>query len=523
MRRDTRGASPGRGLAAATVVLLLLGGAEAQARCGDLPGDGAAVAATRAEIAAVCGCPDARGSRSGYLACARGIVKNNVTLGSLPRACRTDVLRCVSKSTCGRPGAVTCCRTNARGRTTCSIAGDASRCRAPSGGSACVGAFASCCDACTASGCAPTPTPLPTPSPSPRPTATPSPTAGQLPTLPPQPALCRPLIGLPSLASVPFRVTEGSPDCGGAAFTPPAAPPFSGEARDADGAPIAELGEGCLYTGGLQPIRIPTGNTAKLDVKGLSVLSVKLGGSDGSGPLDCTKGAGPDAHCLNGAPGTDGAGACSSDAHCGGGTGTCAWDANCFFGPPIPLAAFGACVVNAFQTDLCGEVDLLTTQATFATVISARVYLTGDLAAPCPVCASGVCSAGANAGGTCTPLGDAGTSPDCPPSATAFLGSLTVPIGALGTGTSTAGADAAGTFCAGQPAPGALGLPAARSVTVRGAPLGRTGSLLGMRLAGTFCIPPTGGGLLDVLAGLPALGAVSQRGELDLGQLLGLP
>jgi hypothetical protein len=360
---------------------------------------------------------------------------------------------------------------------------------------------------------------VPTASPTPRPSATPTPTAGPLPTLPPPPALCRPLIGLPSLLTVPFTVTAGSPDCGGGAFNPPPAPPFSGEVRDGQGAKLADLGEGCLYTGGLQPIRIPAGNTAMLDVKGIGLLDVKLGGSDGNGPLDCTKGAGPDAHCLNGAPGTDGSGACASDAHCGGGVGTCGYDANCFFGPPIPLTGFGACVVNAFQTDLCGEVDLLTTQATFSTIISARVYLTANFAEPCPVCAAGACSAGANAGGACTPVGDSGTSPDCPPSDTAFLGALTVPIAQLGTGTSTANADASGQFCAGQPAPGALGLPAARSVTERGAALGSSGSLLGMRLAGTFCIPRTGS-LLDAFAGLPAVGAVSQRGELDLSQLL---
>lgn len=43
-----------------------------------------------------------------------------------------------------------------------------------------------------------------------------------------------------------------------------------------------------------------------------------------------------------------------------------------------------------------------------------------------------------------------------------------------------------------------------------------------MRLAGTFCIPASGS-FLDSVAGLPAVGAVSQRGELDLTQVLGLP
>ena len=259
-----------------------------------------------------------------------------------------------------------------------------------------------------------------------------------------------------------------------------------------------------------------------LAVKGIGVLDVKLGGSNGSGPRDCTKGAGPNAHCLNGKPGTDGNGACTSDAHCGGGKGSCQYDANCFFGPPIPIGSFGACVVNAFQSDLCGNVNLLNQQATFATTISARVYLTGNNAQPCPVCTGGTCSAGKNAGAACAPVGTLGTSPDCPPADTAFLGSLTVPITQLGTGVSTITADASGKFCTGQPAAGALGLPAARSVTENGVGIGQSSSLLSMRLAGTFCIPATGG-FLDTIAGLPAVGAVSQSGKLDLGQILPLP
>lgn len=497
------------GLVAVATTLVLAGATASGAACTD----DAAVTAARAAIQSTCGCPTAAGTRSAYLACARDVVKQRIAAGTLPGTCRATVTKCVSKSTCGKPGAATCCRTTRTGKTTCSVVANATRCRAPSGGSACVGQYASCCDACTATGCRPTPTPAPTPTPTPVPTATPP-----IPTLAPLPALCQPLIGLPPLLTVPFTVVEGSPDCGGAGFDPPPAPPFSGDVRDGSGSKLGDLGEGCLYTGGFPPIPIPAGNTAMLDVKGVGLLDVKLGGSNGNGPRDCTKGAGPLAHCLNGNPGTDGNGLCTSDAHCGGGKGTCQYDANCFFGPPIPIASFGACIVNAFQSDLCGNVNLLTTQATFATTISARVYLTNP-AEPCPICSGGTCSAGANAGGACTPVGALGTSPDCPPTATAFLGSLTVPITQLGTGTSTIAADSSGLFCEGQTAPGALGLPAARQVTERGAGFGSSGSLLGMRLAGTFCIPATGT-FLDAIAGLPAVGAVSQKGELDLTQLL---
>lgn len=498
---------------AAAIVLLAAG--DAQARCGDAPGDAAAVAATRAAIQTTCGCPTALGSRSTYLSCAREVIRQRVATGAMPASCRSSVSRCVNKSTCGRPGAVSCCRTNKSGKTTCSVVSSAARCKAPAGGTACTGVYASCCDACVTGGCRPAPTPVPTPTPIP--TATPP-----IPTLAPLPAMCQPLIGLPELATVPFTVVQGSTSCGGAAFNPPPAPPFSGDARDGSGTKVGDLGEGCLYTGGFPPIPIPAGNTAMLAVKGIGLLDVKLGGSNGNGPRDCTKGAGPNAHCLNGQPGTDGNGKCTSDAHCGGSKGTCQYDANCFFGPPIPIASFGACVVNAFQSDLCGNVNLLTTEATFATTISARVYLTGNTAEPCPVCTGGTCSAGKRAGQACEAVGALGTSPDCPPADASFLGSLTVPITQLGTGTSTLTADAAGNFCSGQSAPGALGVPSVRRVTENGAGFGSGGSLLGMRLAGTFCIPSTGG-LLDTIAGLPAVGAVSQRGELDLGQILPLP
>src|SRR5262249_43193765 len=79
---------------------------------------------------------------------------------------------CAKRSTCARkPGSVTCCTTNAKGKTTCDIKSKAADCKAPRGGHACAGSVPSCCDACTAGGCAPpatttTPTPPTTVPPS---------------------------------------------------------------------------------------------------------------------------------------------------------------------------------------------------------------------------------------------------------------------------------------------------------------------------------------------------------------------
>jgi hypothetical protein len=109
-------------LAGAFLLALVAAPGWALARCGDEPGDAAAVAAARAEVEATC-------------------------------------KRCAARSTCGKPGFVTCCRTSAGGVTRCSTKRDAERCVAPAGGSACVGSVSSCCDACTDGGCAPPPTP----------------------------------------------------------------------------------------------------------------------------------------------------------------------------------------------------------------------------------------------------------------------------------------------------------------------------------------------------------------------------
>lgn len=147
----------GRSGSAAIVLTLLVVGAPhvASARCDPSGDDAADVAAARAAIHASCGCEDARDHRS-YVRCARAAAKAALANES----CLAPVLRCEARSTCGRPGAVACCQTTAMGVTRAGIKGQASACRAPRGGSACVSPNASVCDACTAAGCAP---PRPTP------------------------------------------------------------------------------------------------------------------------------------------------------------------------------------------------------------------------------------------------------------------------------------------------------------------------------------------------------------------------
>src|SRR5436309_2918650 len=93
------------------------------------------------------------------------------------------------------------------------------------------------------------------------------------------------------------------------------------------------------------------------------------------------------------APGP-GRGTCTADVDCGGLPGSCALDANCIFGPPLPLPVtaipqLSSCIVNAVAQDMCGEVDLSSAGATLNAALSSRVYLTGNVASPCPRCVAG--------------------------------------------------------------------------------------------------------------------------------------
>src|SRR5262245_52067751 len=139
------------GLAAASLLLVT---APAFAACELTAAD---LAARRATYEAACaaldpprGCATAR-NHGQYVSC---IGKEARADATLPMECRGAITRCASRSTCGKPGAVTCCRTKPDGATRCSTKRDASSCSPPVGGSACTGSFSSCCDACTDSGCA---------------------------------------------------------------------------------------------------------------------------------------------------------------------------------------------------------------------------------------------------------------------------------------------------------------------------------------------------------------------------------
>ena len=151
-----------RALVRGVLALSLLFGTARWAAAGcDLtdPATATAVANARSAADTACGgCANAT-NHGQYVSCVAQQANGNA---SLPTECRGFVKRCAARSTCGKPGFITCCKTKSDGTTTkCSTkhdrAGDGTICtdHAPPGGHACVGSHQSCCDACTSSGCAP--------------------------------------------------------------------------------------------------------------------------------------------------------------------------------------------------------------------------------------------------------------------------------------------------------------------------------------------------------------------------------
>ena len=130
-------------LAALAALLSVLTGAHpSYARCDPTTDpDKADIANARAAVAANCNCELRHGA---YVSCAAQQAKAVLT----NKSCTGFVKKCASHSTCGKPNAVTCCLTTAKG-TSCKVKPDAAHCTAKQGT---VGSCTSCCDACPAPG-----------------------------------------------------------------------------------------------------------------------------------------------------------------------------------------------------------------------------------------------------------------------------------------------------------------------------------------------------------------------------------
>ncbi len=131
---------------------------------------------------------------------------------------------------------------------------------------------------------------------------------------------------------------------------------------------------------------------------------------------------------------------CTSNADCG--SDTCEF----FFGAPLPISGGGVpiCVTNQIDGPVTGTVqpELGTGTSDIGVIFASFVGLSQDQ--PCPICsgaalgATGTCQGGARDGQPCTTDGTTphfgNTSFDCPPNASANIGSSTLPLD-LTTGT----------------------------------------------------------------------------------------
>src|SRR5947207_12772893 len=126
--------------------LLLATRQDALAAC-----DPSVVAHARAPLAMECDCAGAS-NHGEYVSFVTHATNDAVKAGTLSSDCVDAIMNCASNSTCGKPGFVTCCRTDVGGITSCSVVNKASNCTAPQGGTAQVGTQSSCCDACAGGG-----------------------------------------------------------------------------------------------------------------------------------------------------------------------------------------------------------------------------------------------------------------------------------------------------------------------------------------------------------------------------------
>src|SRR5438093_630251 len=431
--------------------VLLLAAAEASfAACGDNPGDAQAVAATRAQIAQQCPCSGFR-SHGAYQRCASGVTNQAVQAGTLSKACAEVVNNCAGNSTCGRSGAVTCCQTDATGATTCSVVSRASACKAPSGGSACVGTQSSCCDACVPGGCAggggTTTTTLATTTTTVATTTTTvatttttvatttttvatttttaatttttaatTTTTAATTTTTPTTTLCGCAGGTPTRQS--FTTTIGSGSCGHLAsdtnpnfFQLACAGLYFGGAGVGTPLPstVPDMGTSvtkvtCLGTTLTQSGTTPTetgGNRCTL-----GALSKR--GTSCTADSDCALGCASNADCTAG-------GVCISNTCSGPKCAllTCT-NAGCLFGPPLPIpnpshngAATSTCVINTVSANAAGTADCSAGSTTALSIpLSSAIFLSADLM---PM----RCSGGSTPGVNCTGSGGCGTTVAC--------------------------------------------------------------------------------------------------------------
>jgi hypothetical protein len=221
----------------------------------------------------------------------------------------------------------------------------------------------------------------------------------------------------------------------------------------------------------------------------------------------------------------------------------------CFFGPPLPipnmaLPPLTTCIINTWSAPAGGTLNLGTGALNSGIPLTSDVYLTGNLAQPCPRCSgsgtpgspgTGTCDRGPRTGLACTTTNPNGASRDCPtggvgpskpcdvPGSQCVDGSKVGPIGVtlspLTTGTASA-SNGSGVFCPGQTMVnnGCFGQHTCTSFSETGSPSGAlsSGVPASATLAATFCIPATANASVNSAGGLPGPGAVSLPGTVTV-------
>jgi hypothetical protein len=114
--------------------------------------DAALVERARVSIQQTCGCMRAGQPHRAYMTCVKKALKAAALPGlTLQRPCRNVVMRCESKSICGQPDAVVCCKTKKNGKVVASMRKSAAKCRKGAACGATLGRY-STFDACGATG-----------------------------------------------------------------------------------------------------------------------------------------------------------------------------------------------------------------------------------------------------------------------------------------------------------------------------------------------------------------------------------
>jgi hypothetical protein len=223
-------------------------------------------------------------------------------------------------------------------------------------------------------------------------------------------------------------------------------------------------------------------------------------------------------------------------------------DTGCNFGTPLPIPnpaipSITSCVLNTWSAPASGSLDLAAGTSSTNVALSSDVYLTGNLAQPCPRCSAsgtpsspgmGTCDRGPRTGMACTTTSSTGITRDCPTGGTdgthpctpggglcidgSHVGVIAIDLSPLTTGSASM-TDAAGLFCPGQGMgstglAGCFGSGACRTITENGAAAGTVtpGVPANATLASVFCIASTGNGLVDASADLPGPGAIALPG-----------